>query len=128
MKVNLLGLDAASLAAFFATLGEKPFRARQVMRWVHQRREDDFARMTDLAKDLRAKLQAHAVVRAPAIVGDSTAADGTRKWLLKVDGANAVDAVFIPSPRAARCACPARRAACSTARSARPASRASTAT
>jgi 23S rRNA (adenine2503-C2)-methyltransferase len=98
MKANLLGLDAAGLDAFFATLGEKPFRARQLMRWVHQRREDDFARMTDLAKALRAKLQAHAVVRAPGIVGDSTAADGTRKWLLKVDGANAVDAVFIPEP------------------------------
>ena len=96
MKVNLLGLDAAPLAAFFATLGEKPFRARQVMRWVHQRREDDFARMTDLAKDLRAKLPARAVVQPPVVVGDSTAADGTRKWLLKVDGANAVDAVFIP--------------------------------
>jgi len=98
MKANLLGLDAAGLDALFAALGEKPFRARQLMRWVHQRREDDFARMTDLAKALRAKLQAHAVVQAPAIVGDSTAADGTRKWLLKVDGANAVDAVFIPEP------------------------------
>ena len=96
MRVNLLGLDAAGLAAFFGTLGEKPFRARQLMQWVHQRREDEFPRMTDLAKDLRAKLQQHAVVQAPAIVGDSTAADGTRKWLLKVDGANAVDAVFIP--------------------------------
>jgi 23S rRNA (adenine2503-C2)-methyltransferase len=96
MKANLLGLDAARLAAFFATLGEKPFRARQLLQWVHQRREDEFTRMTDLAKDLRAKLRQHAVVQAPAIVGDSTAADGTRKWLLKVDGANAVDAVFIP--------------------------------
>jgi 23S rRNA (adenine2503-C2)-methyltransferase len=96
MRVNLLGLDAAGLAAFFGTLGEKPFRARQLMQWVHQRREDQFTRMTDLARDLRAKLQLHAEVQAPAIVGDSTAADGTRKWLLKVDGANAVDAVFIP--------------------------------
>ena len=98
MKTNLLGLDAAGLAAFFQTLGEKPFRARQVMHWVHQRREDDFARMSDLAKDLRAKLAASAVVAAPKIVGDHVAADGTRKWLLKVDGANAVDAVFIPEP------------------------------
>jgi 23S rRNA (adenine2503-C2)-methyltransferase len=96
MRTNLLDLDADALAAFFATLGEKPFRARQVLRWVHQRREDDFARMSDLAKDLRAKLAAAACVRAPRVVGDSTAADGTRKWLLKVDGANAVDAVFIP--------------------------------
>jgi 23S rRNA (adenine2503-C2)-methyltransferase len=96
MKTNLLGLDAAGLAAFFQTLGEKPFRARQVMQWVHQRREDDFARMSDLAKDLRAKLAARAVVAAPQIVGDHVATDGTRKWLLKVDGANAVDSVFIP--------------------------------
>jgi 23S rRNA (adenine2503-C2)-methyltransferase len=96
MKTNLLGLDAAGLAAFFQTLGEKPFRARQVLQWVHQRREDDFARMSDLAKDLRAKLAAQAVVAAPRIVGDHVAADGTRKWLLKVDGANAVDSVFIP--------------------------------
>ena len=96
MKTNLLDLDAAALAAFFATLDEKPFRARQVLRWVHQRGEADFARMSDLAKDLRAKLAGAARVEAPRIVGDSTAADGTRKWLLKVDGANAVDAVFIP--------------------------------
>jgi 23S rRNA (adenine2503-C2)-methyltransferase len=98
MKTNLLGLDAAGLAAFFQALGEKPFRARQVMQWVHQRREDEFARMSDLAKDLRAKLVAGAVVAPPQIVGDHVAADGTRKWLLKVDGANAVDAVFIPEP------------------------------
>jgi 23S rRNA (adenine2503-C2)-methyltransferase len=96
MKTNLLGLDAAGLAAFFQTLGEKPFRARQVLQWVHQRRESDFARMSDLAKDLRAKLVERATVAAPQIVGDHVAADGTRKWLLKVDGANAVDAVFIP--------------------------------
>jgi len=68
MKTNLLGLDAAGLAAFFQTLGEKPFRARQVLQWVHQRRESDFARMSDLAKDLRAKLVAAARVEAPQIV------------------------------------------------------------
>jgi len=96
MKANLLDFDADGLAAFFAALGEKPFRARQVLRWVHQQGESDFARMSDLAKDLRAKLGAAARVEAPRIVGDGTAADGTRKWLLKVDGANAVDAVFIP--------------------------------
>ncbi len=96
MMANLLDLDAAGLAAFFHAHGEKPFRARQVLQWVHQRRESDFARMSDLAKALRVKLAAAAVVQAPEIVGDHTAADGTRKWLLKVDGANAVDAVFIP--------------------------------
>ena len=93
---NLLGLDADGLERFFAAQGEKPFRARQVLRWVHQRRESDFAQMSDLAKDLRAKLVASASVAAPQIVGDTAAADGTRKWLLKVDGANAVEAVFIP--------------------------------
>ena len=93
---NLLGLDADGLERFFAAQGEKPFRARQVLRWIHQRRESDFAQMSDLAKDLRAKLVASASVEAPQIVGDTAAADGTRKWLLKVDGANAVEAVFIP--------------------------------
>jgi 23S rRNA (adenine2503-C2)-methyltransferase len=96
MRTNLLDLDAAGLAAFFAGLDEKPFRAQQVLRWVHQRREDDFARMSDLARTLREKLAARACVAPPRVVGDSVSADGTRKWLLKVDGANAVDAVFIP--------------------------------
>jgi 23S rRNA (adenine2503-C2)-methyltransferase len=96
MKRNLLALDARGLEAFFAQQGEKPFRARQVLRWLHQRHEADFAQMSDLAKELRAKLVASACVEAPQIVGDTTAGDGTRKWLLKVDGANAVEAVFIP--------------------------------
>jgi len=99
VKTNLLGLDAAGLAGFFAELGEKPFRVRQVLRWVHQRRESDFTRMSDLAKGLRDKLAAQACVEAPRIVGDTLAEDGTRKWLLKVDGANAVEAVFIPEAR-----------------------------
>jgi 23S rRNA (adenine2503-C2)-methyltransferase len=96
MKENLLGLDAVGLERFFEAQGEKPFRARQVLRWVHQRREGDFAQMSDLARALRDKLVASSAVEAPPIVGDTTAADGTRKWLLKVDGANAVEAVFIP--------------------------------
>ncbi|HEU4924472.1 MAG TPA: 23S rRNA (adenine(2503)-C(2))-methyltransferase RlmN [Burkholderiales bacterium] len=96
MKQNLLGLDAARLERFLQN--EKPFRARQVLRWVHQRGEADFDRMTDLARELREKLAAGARVEPPLIVGDTLAADGTRKWLLKVDGANAVEAVFIPEP------------------------------
>jgi 23S rRNA (adenine2503-C2)-methyltransferase len=94
--VNLIGLDAAGLERFFAEQGEKPFRARQVLQWIHQRGESDFARMSDLAKALREKLSSVARVDAPVIVGDTTAEDGTRKWLLKVDDANAVEAVFIP--------------------------------
>jgi 23S rRNA (adenine2503-C2)-methyltransferase len=96
LKANLLGYDAAALQRFFLEQGEKPFRARQVMRWIHQSGEADFARMSDLAKATRETLAATACVEAPQIVGDTLAADGTRKWLLKVDGANAVEAVFIP--------------------------------
>lgn len=96
MKTNLLGHDAAALEGYFAEHGEKPFRARQLMRWIHQSGETDFTRMSDLARGLRAKLAQHAEIAAPAIVGDTAAADGTRKWLIKVDGANAVETVFIP--------------------------------
>ena len=93
---NLLGLDRDGLERFFEAQGEKPFRVRQVLQWMHQRGEGDFGKMSDLARSLRDRLVAVASVQAPAIVGDTTAADGTRKWLLKVDGANAVEAVFIP--------------------------------
>ena len=99
MKENLLGFDAAGLAHFFEVQGEKPFRARQVLRWIHQRGAGDFAQMSDLARALREKLSSIGCVEAPVIVGDTAAADGTRKWLLKVDGANAVEAVFIPETR-----------------------------
>ena len=94
--VNLLGLDAQGMERFFAGLGEKPFRARQVLKWIHRRGAAEFGAMTDIARELRAKLGAAASIEPPAVVGDSTSADGTRKWLLKVDGANAVEAVFIP--------------------------------
>jgi 23S rRNA (adenine2503-C2)-methyltransferase len=98
MKTNLLELDANALEALFAAHGEKPFRARQVLRWIHQRGEADFARMSDIAKGLRERLQAVSTIEAPKVVGDHVAEDGTRKWLLKVDGANAVESVFIPEP------------------------------
>ena len=99
MKENLLGFDAAALARFFEAQGEKPFRARQVLRWIHQHGAGEFAPMSDLARPLRQKLPLLACIEAPRIVGDTAAADGTRKWLLKVDGANAVEAVFIPETR-----------------------------
>ena len=94
--VNLLDFDRAAMERWFAAIGEKPFRARQVLRWIHQRGAGDFDAMTDIAKGLRAKLAGAAQIAAPLVVGDGTAADGTRKWLLKVDGANAVESVFIP--------------------------------
>jgi 23S rRNA (adenine2503-C2)-methyltransferase len=96
MTVNLLDYDAQALERFFAGLGEKPFRARQALRWIHQRGVDDFAAMTDVAAMLRTRLADLARIEAPLVVGDEAAPDGTRKWLLKVDGANAVEAVYIP--------------------------------
>ena len=96
MKANLLDLDARGLTGFFAGLGEKPFRARQVLRWMHQRGETDFSRMTDLSKSLREKLEEHAVIEIPHRVSGSEASDGTRKWLLSAGEGNAVETVFIP--------------------------------
>ncbi len=96
MTVNLLDFDAPGLEAYVAQLGEPRFRARQLLRWIHQCGASDFSRMTDLAKSLRGRLAGAAQVRAPQVVGDSRAPDGTRKWLLQVDGANAVETVFIP--------------------------------
>ena len=93
---NLLDLDPAGLAAFFAARGEKPFRARQVSRWVHQRFAGDIEAMSDLGKALRERLAADAGIGAPQIVRDSTAADGTRKWLIDVGSANAIETVYIP--------------------------------
>ncbi len=94
--INLLDLDAAGLVSFIGDLGEKPFRARQVLRWVHRFGESDFERMSNVAKALRARLAASATVTAPPIVRDEMCGDGTRKWLLDVGGANAVECVFIP--------------------------------
>ncbi len=96
MSPNLLNFDAAQLAGFFAEIGEKPFRAKQLLRWMHQFGEADFAQMSDLAKPLRERLAASAVIEVPAIVSDSIAEDGTRKWLVDVGKGNAVESVFIP--------------------------------
>ena len=77
-------------------MGEKPFRAKQLQRWIHQFGASDFDAMTDLAKSLREKLKTRAVIAAPAIISDHTSSDGTRKWLLDVGQGNAVETVFIP--------------------------------
>ena len=93
---NLLDLDSEGLVAWCGQLGEKPFRAKQLQRWVHQFGVSDFDAMTDLAKSLRDKLKIHACVAAPAIISDHTSTDGTRKWLIDVGNGNAVETVFIP--------------------------------
>jgi 23S rRNA (adenine2503-C2)-methyltransferase len=96
MSVNLLDLDGDALSAFVAGLDEKPFRARQLKRWMHRQGESDFAKMSDIARSLRDKLARLATIAPPRIASDSVAGDGTRKWLLDVGNANAVEAVFIP--------------------------------
>ena len=96
MTANLLDFDIEGLAAFCAGLGEKPFRATQVFRWIHQRGASDFSAMTDLAKSLRDKLAVAAHVAAPAVISQHASADGTIKWLFDVGGGDAVEAVFIP--------------------------------
>lgn len=94
--MNLLDFDAEHLARFVAEMGEKPFRAKQLLKWIHQRGETDFDAMTDIAKSFREKLKACAVVRAPAMLAEQIASDGTHKWLLDVGAANGVETVFIP--------------------------------
>jgi len=98
-KQNLLDLDRVGLERFFEeTLGEKRYRAHQVMKWIHHRYVTDFDQMTDLGKSLRAKLQQHAEVVVPVVVFDKPSTDGTHKWLLSmgVDGKNAIETVYIP--------------------------------
>ena len=93
---NLLDLDPAALMAWFDAQGEKPFRARQVLRWMHRSGVADFDAMTDIAKSLREKLRARAIVLPPAVVSDKLSDDGTRKFLIDVGNGNAVETVFIP--------------------------------
>jgi 23S rRNA (adenine2503-C2)-methyltransferase len=96
-RQNLLDLDREGMERFFAeTLGEKRYRAHQIMKWIHHRHVTEFAEMTDLGKALRAKLEAHAEVRVPLIQFDKPSEDGTHKWLLGMDGKNAIETVYIP--------------------------------
>ncbi len=95
-RIDLLGLDRPALVALCRDWGEKPFRAQQLMRWVHRRFESDFDAMSDLARGFRATLAERARIVAPTVISDHVAADGTRKWLLDVGQGNAVETVFIP--------------------------------
>ena len=95
-RINLLNFDPEGLGEYIASLQEKPFRAKQLMRWIHQRGEADITQMSDLAKTFRATLAQKACVSALPIVSDQQASDGTRKWLLDVGQGNAVEMVYIP--------------------------------
>ena len=95
-KTNLLGLSEAKLVDFFATLGEKRFRATQVLKWIHQYGVTDFDEMSNISKALREKLKMVAEVRPPEVIQQYDSADGTRKFLIRVSGNNAIETVFIP--------------------------------
>ncbi len=96
--MNLLGQPQSALIDLFAGLGEKPFHARQVLQWIHQRHADAFDEMTDLSKNLRARLNEIAAIRLPEILSEQTSTDGTVKWLFESGAGQAVETVFIPEP------------------------------
>lgn len=96
-RTNLLDFDRQGLENFFAGLGEKPFRARQILQWVYQRNVDDFAEMSDLSKALRARLGEVAEIRLPAVALDQKSDDGSRKWLLQLADGNCIETVYIPA-------------------------------
>ena len=95
-RTNLLGLTRPELEAFMVSLGEKPFRARQLMKWIYHEGVADFDAMTDLAKKFRARLAGVAEVRPPEVVLDQASGDGSHKWLIRVDSGNCIESVFIP--------------------------------
>jgi len=95
-KQNLLNFDRKGLETFFAEMGEKPFRATQVLKWIHQEGVSDFQLMTNLSKTLRQTLTELADVRLPEIVFEQKSEDGTYKWVLELDGQNRIETVFIP--------------------------------
>jgi len=98
-KLNLLDLDEAGLVEFFVSIGEKPFRARQLLKWVYHQQVTDFAEMTDLGLDLRRRLTDLAEIRMPEVIREQVSSDGTVKWLLGLPGGNAVETVYIPEPK-----------------------------
>jgi 23S rRNA (adenine2503-C2)-methyltransferase len=97
-RVNLVGQPEAALKHLFDGLGEKPFRARQVLQWIHQRNASQFDEMTDLSKNLRAQLGEIASIELPEVLRESRSADGTVKWLFESGAGQAVETVFIPEP------------------------------
>ncbi len=103
-RVNLLGFTRAALADYFQIRGERPFRAVQLLRWMHQQRVTEFSAMTNLSRELRAQLGREAAVRLPEVVSTQKSMDGTIKWLVRVASDNCIEMVFIPDdPRGTLC-------------------------
>lgn len=95
-KVNLLGLPLGKLEDFFDSIGEKKFRATQLIKWIHQEGQREFSKMTNLSKSLRETLARKCEIKLPEIVNCDESSDGTKKWLIKVDGGSCIEMVFIP--------------------------------
>jgi 23S rRNA (adenine2503-C2)-methyltransferase len=95
-KINLLDFSLETLKDYFISIGEKPFRATQVIKWLHQMSVDSVEQMSNLSKPLRTFLMENTVIRAPDIIIDQQSIDGTHKWLLRLEDGNAIETVFIP--------------------------------
>ena len=95
-KLNLLGMSQGELEALLADLGEKPYRARQLLQWMYQRGVTDFDAMTDLSKSLRAKLAQRATISLPRVDSQHESSDGTVKWLFACGSGQVIETVFIP--------------------------------
>ncbi len=95
-RTNLLDLDRAGMAAFFTALGEKPFRATQVMKWIYGQGVAEFTAMTNISKVLQASLQQQATISLPEVASDNLSDDGSRKWLFRLDDGNCIETVYIP--------------------------------
>ena len=95
-KLNLLGLSKKELEEFFVSIDERPFRATQIVKWVHQRGISEFSSMTDLSKTLRLKLEENCFIKAPEVVHEQLSQDGTRKWVISVGNNDLIEMVLIP--------------------------------
>lgn len=98
-RINLMDMDATLLREFFESIGEKSFRAGQILKWIYHQGVTDFEQMTNLSFDLRKRLQQIAEINPPRVLSTQTSQDGTQKWLMGFGGGNAVETVFIPEPK-----------------------------
>mgnify|MGYP000044033508 CR=1 FL=1 len=96
LLTNLLGMNKQALEAFLASIGEKPFRAVQLLKWIHQHGVTDFGAMSNISRDLREKLKTVAEIRPPLIRDTFSAQDGCYKWIVEVESGSGVEMVYIP--------------------------------
>ena len=101
MKTNLLGMSLDDMEKFFVALGEKPYRARQVFQWIHQKGVSNFDRMSNLSKDLKSILEKNTEIKSPEIIYEKDSKDGTRKWVLSVGDGDLIEMVLIPEGKRA---------------------------